>query len=190
MNAAKQAAWLFLALLCITCSSWYFASSPVVIKLDAHTLSTTTDMTINQLTVHQFDTEGRLVNYLKTPLMRHISANNTHWLKTPHIIISQQNQPAWEIHAQQATALHGGQQITFNKNVVVHQDKDEHTQESTLKTEAITYFPKDKRAKTLLDVTYERTGNIVQATGMEAYLAEKRVKLLSQARGTYEPGTG
>lgn len=190
MNAAKQAAWLFIALICMACSSWYFASSSVVIKLDAHTLSTTTDMIVNHLTVHQFDTEGRLANYIQTPLMHHIAENNTHWLKTPHIIVSQQNQPAWEIHAQQATALYGGQQITFNQNVVIHQGKDKNTQESTLTTETITYFPKDKLAKTPLDITYERAGNIVQAKGMEAYLSEKRVKLLSQARGTYAPSTG
>lgn len=190
MIAAKQAAWLFVALICIACSGWYFASSPIVLKLDEHTLSTTVDTIITNLTVHQFDSEGRLVNYLQTPLMHHIAANNTHWLKTPYIVISQQNQPPWEIRAQQATAHHGGQDITFHKQVVIHQNKDEHTQESTLKTEAITYFPKDKLATTLLDVTYERAGNIVHATGMNAYLAERRVKLLSQARGTYAPSTG
>ena len=190
MNATKQAAWLFLAVMCIACSSWYFASSPVIIKLDKHTLSTTIDMAINNLTVHQFNAEGQLVNYLQTPLMHHISENNTHLLKAPHIVVSQPNQPTLEIHSQQATALYGGQQITFNKNVVIHQSKNENTQESTLKTEAITYFSKDKIATTALDVTYERAGNIVKATGMKAYLAEKRVQLLSNARGSYEPSTG
>ena len=190
MNAARQAIWLFITLIGLAGSGWYFASVKPMHKLDEHTLSTTADMMIRNLTVHQFDTNGRLANYLKTPLMHHISANNTHWLKTPHIVIAQENQPAWEIHAEQATALNGGQQITFNKNVVVHQEKDKHTQESTLKTEAITYFPKDKLASTLLDVTYERPGNTVQSTGMKAYLAEKRVLLLSKARGTYEPNNG
>ena len=190
MNAAKQAAWLFIVLIGLAGSGWYFASAKHINKLDEHTLSTTADMVISQLTVHQFNTHGRLINYLKTPLMHHISSNNTHWLKSPHIIIAEENQPDWEIHAEQATALNGGQQITFNKNVIVHQKKDEHTQESTLKTESITYFPNDKLATTLLDVRYERPGNIVQATGMKAYLAEKRVLLLSKARGTYEPNQG
>ncbi len=190
MNAAKQAAWLFVALICLACSGWYFASAKHINKLDEHTLSTTADMIINELTVQQFDTNGRLANYLKTPLMRHVSFNNTNLLKTPHIVIAQDNQPAWEIHAEQATSLLGGQQITFNKNVVVHQEKDEHTQESTLKTEAITYYPKDKLASTLLDVTFEQPGNIVHSKGMNAYLAEKHVELLSEARGTYEPSRG
>mgnify|MGYP000072350244 CR=1 FL=1 len=190
MNAVKQAAWLFLALISLAFSGWYYASSKPVKKLDDHTLSTTEDMIITHLTVHQFDTDGRLVNYLKTPLLQHIPLNNTHLLKTPHVVISQQDQPAWEIRAQQATALYGGQQITFNKNVVIHQEKDKHTQESTLKTEEMTYFPKDKLATTLLAVTYERPGNIVQSKGMKAYLAEKRVLLLGQARSTYAPNRG
>lgn len=190
MIAAKQAAWLFVAIICMACSGMYFARPALVVKLDKHTLSTTTDMVINNLTVQQFDTDGQLVHYLHTPLMRHIPSNNTHWLTTPHVIVTQKTQPAWEIHAKTATALYGGQQITFNENVIIHQEKDEHTQESTLKTEEITYFPKDKLAKTHSDVTFERPGHHVQATGMNAYLAEKRVQLLSQARGTYEPSRG
>lgn len=190
MNAAKQALWMFITLIGLACSGWYFASSKPMIKLDKHTLSTTTDITINHLVVHQFDKNGLLVNSLKTPLMHHIALNDTHVLKTPHIVIAQENQPAWEIHAEQATSLHGGQEITFNKNVIIHQAQDERTLESTLKTESMTYFPKDKLATTILEVTYERPGNIVQSTGMKAYFAEKRVLLLSNARGTYVPNPG
>lgn len=190
MNAAKQALWAFITLFCLACSSWYFASSKPMIKLDQKTLSTTTDMTINHLVVHQFDSQGQLANSLITPLMHHIALNDTHVLKKPYIMIAQENQPAWEIHAEQATSLHGGQEITFNKNVIIHQAQDEQTLESTLKTESMTYFPKDKLASTILEVTYERPGNIVQSTGMKAYFAEKRVLLLSNARGTYVPKPG
>lgn len=161
-----------------------------MIKLDQRTLSRTTDITINDLVVHQFDTKGQLVNSLKTPLMHHVALNDTHVLKTPHIVIAQENQPAWEIRADQATSQHGGQEITFNKNVIIHQAQDDRTLESTLKTESMTYFPKDKLATTILEVTYERPGNIVQSTGMKAYFAEKRVLLLSNARGTYAPNPG
>jgi lipopolysaccharide export system protein LptC len=161
-----------------------------MIKLDKHTLYTTTDMTINHLVVHQFNTKGQLVNALETPVMHHIALNDMHILKTPHIVIAQEDQPAWEIHADQATSQHGGEEITFNKHVIIHQAQDEHTLESTLKTESMTYFPKDKLATTPLEVTYERPGNTVQSTGIKAYFAEKRVLLLSNARGTYVPKPG
>lgn len=190
MNAAKQAMWLFIALFSLACSGWYFASSAPEHKLDEQTLSSTADMVVNHLKVVQFDSKGQLTNSLQTPLMRHVPLNNTHWLQTPHIVITEENQPAWNIHAEQATALHGGQEITFQHKVVIHQEKGAHTDESTLTTEAMTYFPKDKRATTTLDVLYQRPGSTIQSTGMTAYLAEKRVQLLSDAKGTYEPKRG
>lgn len=190
MMAAKQAAWLVVMLVSLACSGWYFASTSSSIKLDARTLSTTNDMTVHQLTVRQFDAQGQLANYLTTPLLHHIPEKNTHWLKNPKIVITQKNQPAWEINADEATSLLGGQEITLNKNVVIHQNQGKTNEASSLKTEAITYFPKDKFATTPLDVTFEQMGSTVQAKGMDAYLAEKRVKLLSQARGTYVPKRG
>ncbi|AHE67465.1 LPS export ABC transporter periplasmic protein LptC [Legionella oakridgensis] len=191
MNAGKQAVWLFIALIALACSGWYFASTPAVaIKLDAQTLSTTVDTTISQLTVRQYDAHGELANYLQTPLLRHIPKDNTHWLKTPHIMITQAKESPWEIRSKQAISLYGGQKITFNKNVIIHQSQHGQTPESTLTTEEMIYFPKDKLAITDKEVTYQQPGNIVQSTGMKAYLAEKRVQLLNQARGTYDPQHG
>ncbi len=179
-----------MALVLLACSGWYFARSPTHIQLDTQTLSTTPDTSITHLTVQQFDANGQLSHSLKTPLMHHIPLNNTHQLTTPFIMITQKNQPAWEIHAKNATAIQGGQQITFNNDVIIHQKKDAHTQASTLKTEEITYFPKTQLATTLKDVTFVQSGNRVQSTGMNAYLAENRVQLLSHTRGTYASNQG
>lgn len=190
MNAVKQAVWLLIALLALAGSGWYFASSKLVIKLDDQTLSTTPDTIISELTVQQFDAKGQLSQYLQTPLMRHIPLDNTHQLETPHIIITQLNQPSWEIHAKNATALHGGQQITFNHHVIIHQNKDANREETTLATEELTYFPKDQLATTPKAISIVQAKNTVRSVGMKAYLAENRVQLLSEARGTYVPNHG
>lgn len=190
MNALRQAGWLFIALVLLACSGWYFARSPVYIKLDNQALSTTADTSITHLTVQQFDENGQLSHYLKTPLMLHIPLNNTHFLTTPHIVITQKDQPAWEIHAHHATAIQGGQEITFQNDVIIHQKQDEHTQETTVTTEQMTYFPSTQFATTPKDVTFVQSGNQVQATGMNAYLAENRVQLLSHTRGTYASNHG
>ncbi len=190
MNAAKQAAWLCVALLALAFSGWYFASSSLVIKLDDQTLSTTPDTIISQLTVQQFDANGQLSHYLQTPLLRHIPLDNTHLLTEPRIIIAQPNQPAWEINAKNATALKGGEQITFHHDVIIHQKQDEHRAESTFTTEELTYFPKKQLATTPKDITFVQDGNVVQSTGMKAHLAQNRIQLLSNARGTYVPKHG
>jgi len=190
MNAAKQAAWMFVALIGLACSGWYYASAPTVFTLNEQALSTTVDIVIRQLIVHQFDANGQLAHYLHTPLMQHTPFNNTHWLKNPHIKIAQKNQPPWDIRAEHATALHNGKQITFNKHVLIHQKKDAHTQESTLATEEITYFPENKLATTPKLVEFTQAGNVMKSTGMKAWLAENRVQLLSNAQGTYVPEHG
>lgn len=71
--------------------------------------------------------------------------------------------------------------------MIVHQKSGSNNQESTFKTEEVTYFPKEKRATTELFVTFEQPGNIVESTGMNAYLDEKRVELLHGAKGSYVP---
>ena len=190
MNAVKQAVFLFLSLIALASSGWYFAVSPNKFKLDAETLIKTSDTVINDLSVQQYSPEGELINSLQTPLLRHIPKNNTHWIKTPHIVIKQSNQPAWEINAEHAIALYGGEKITFYQSVRIHQSKSEHNKESTFTTERITYFPKTKLALTSKDILFEQPGSRVQSKGMRANLEKKHIQLLSQTRGVYDPKQG
>lgn len=190
MNAAKQALWLFFTLIILAISAWYYSNMETATKLDNETLSSTIDATITQLTVRQFNSEGLLTNLLITPLMQHIPKEDIHLLQTPHITIAQVDQPSWDIRSLKAKSFNGGQRIIFSKEVIVHQNQGDKTQESTLKTEEVTYYPKEKKATTDLFVTFEQPGNIIQSTGMNAYLDEKRVELLHQARGSYVPAKG
>lgn len=190
MNLAKQAIWLFLTLIMLACSGWYFANLETKVKLDTETLSSTIDTTVSKLTVRQFNKDGSLANLLVTPLMQHIPKGDVHLLASPRITVTQEDRPSWEIQSKKAKSFNGGEKIIFIQNVVVHQNPGDKTQESTLKTEEVTYFPKEKKATSDLLVTYEQPGNFIQSTGMNAYLDEKRVELLHQARGSYAPAKG
>jgi len=187
MNAAKQAVWLFFILITLAGSGWYFSGSSDKNRLDEKTLATTADTIVKGLTVRQYDTEGKLANLLESPEMHHIPDNNTNLLYSPHIVIAQVNQPAWDIQSQKARSIQGGEQITFLGKVIIHQDKGERVQESTMRTDSLDYFPHKKFAATSLAVIFEQPGSIVQAIGMNAYLDEKRVELLGKARATYVP---
>lgn len=190
MNAAKQFIWLFFTLIILACSALYYSHSIDIIRLDSETLANSVETTVSQLKVQQFDADGLLVNLLTTPIMQHIQKGNVYLFQQPHILVSQEQQPPWDIQSNNATSFEGGKRITFKGNVIVHQKHSDKTQESTLKTEEVTYFPKEKKASTDLLVTYEQPGNIIQSKGMNAYLDEKRVELLHQARGSYAPTNG
>lgn len=190
MNAAKQAIWLLFTFIILVVSGWYYVNEESATRLDDDTLSTTIDTAVSQLTVKQFNNKGLLANILTSPFMEHIPKEDIYLLRTPHIVIAQEDQPSWEIHSKKAKSFNGGEKIIFIKRVIVHQNPGEKTQESTLKTEEVTYYPKLKKATTDLFVTFEQPGNIVESTGMNAYLDEKRVELLHQARGSYAPAKG
>lgn len=190
MNAGKQAVWLFVALAGLAFSSWYFASASPRLKLDAKTLASTPDTTIENLSVYQFNAEGHLVNQLETPLLRHTPKGNQHWLKTPSIQVADKNHSKWTIKSKEALSLSGGDSITFSKNVIIHKKQTPSSPESTILTDSLTYFPKEKKAKSDAKVIFKQPGSTVQSHGMLAYLEEKRVKLLSKARGEYVPNHG
>jgi len=187
MNAAKQAAWLFCAMIALACSGWYFASTPVLVRMDEQTLANTPDYVINGFVVRQFDANGVLINFMESPELQHIPNQDANLIKAPHIIVKQDNQPAWDIRSMLAKAVNRGDSITFTKQVVIHQDKGDNTQASTFKTEELVYFPKKKYATTAAAVMFEQPGSIVHATGMNAWLEDKHVELLGKTRATYEP---
>jgi len=186
MNAAKQAVWMFFALIALACSGWYFASKPLTARLDPQTLANTEDTIVTNLVVSQYNDQGTLINQLSSPQMKHIPQQNTHLLANPHILIVEQNQPAWEIQATSATGIDGGKQITFSQNVVIHQQAGEHNLENTFTTEELIYFPKTKYATTALPVFFSQPGSTMHAKGMHAWLDEKHIELLSNTRITYE----
>ena len=187
MNSVKQASWIFFILIALGGSGWYFSDATPKPKLDAQALATTTDGVFIGLSVRQFNSQGQLASYMTTPSLRHIPNENTSFIDKPHIVISQSDKPAWEIDAQFAKSVHGNNKITFSNNVIVQQHAGEHSIGSTIKTDEITYLPKEQVAQTAHEITFEQPGNIVHAKGMKAYLGQKRIQLLSHARGVYEP---
>jgi len=186
MIAARHATLLFFTLSVLSSSAWFFASSSPVAKLDKETLQTTPDIIITDLTVRQFNAQGHLANQLHTPRLHHIPKDDSHWLETPHIKVSKANQPLWDIQANKAHVLYGGEQITFLNHVKIHQPSSPDNPETTLTTEELSYFPKLQIATTLKEIVFERPGSLVKAKGVRADFAKGTVQLLDNVRLTYE----
>lgn len=190
MNLLKQAGWSVLTLIAFACFGLYITSNKPVLKLDNDTLSTTEDTVVTDLTLTQFDANGHVSHYLQTKTVRHVPRNDTHYLTTPTIKIAQENQAPWEINAQEAVAIQSGQQITFHDNVIICQKKGKPAEETRVTTEEITYFPQKQLATTRKPIRLSQAGNVVTSTGMNAYLADNRVQLLSNAQAVYESNHG
>ncbi len=187
MNTTKQASWLFVLLIVLAVSGWYFAAQPMSHTLDDRSLATIPDVIITKLKVTQFDGKGQLANRLDTDKLKHMPKGDVKSFRCTQIIVAEADHPAWNIQSEKAKAVKGGESTIFTQKVVIHQNKGTNTQESTLRTEEITYFPKTKKAMTPLSVTFEQPGTVVHSIGMNAYLDEKKVELLKGVQGQYAP---
>lgn len=190
MSGSRQALWIFLLLISIAASGWYFAKPEKKIRLDQQTLAVTPDVMVQELSVKQFNEQGQLVNHLTTPYLEHIPSKDTYTLTKPVILVRQQNQPQWLIHSDKAIAISGGDKITFLDNVIIDQQAEGNRPASQFRTDSISYFPKLQKAITHHYVVFEQPGTLVESMGMEAFLAEKKIKLLKRARGRYVPTHG
>lgn len=190
MNTAKQSLFLLVLISLLAFSGWHFSTRAKGFRLDKETLSSIPDYMVSDLVVKQFDKKGILANSLTSPYLEHIPKTNTHLVDKPHILIAQKESAPWDIRSLKAKAFRGGKKITFLDEVIIHQEKSNKTEASTIKTQALTYYPNEKRATTDLLVTFERPGSYIQSKGMNAFLDEKRIELLHQARGSYVPTKG
>lgn len=144
------------------------------------------DYSITQLSVKDYSPEGVCIHALHTPLIQHLTKKNGHVLQKPHITLSETNQSYWDIHAQKGYTFKNDV-FTLIHNVKIEQPASIHKPATLLTTEKISYYSKEKQAKTTDAVTIQQAENKVHAIGMNADLAENKIELLSQVRGRYEP---
>ena len=183
MNTGKYL-WLFIFITSLSLSGWYFTKSTRVVILNKNNSDILSDTIIQDLTVQQFDAQGQLVSFLRTPFMQH--SDSKYHLQDPYVFLMENAQSNWEIRAKEAIAINSGKKIIFEKNVIIHQAASNDTPESILTTEKIIYYPEKKLATTPLLITFKRPGSTVTAQGMKAYLADKKVVLLKHAQAIYQ----
>ena len=189
MNFGKNAVWLFFILFGLAFSGWYFASSDNFIQLDEKVLTHTVDTIINDLVVKEYNDDGLLINSLQSSHVKHTPFEDKHWFKNPYIHITQKDEAPWVIQAHEAVSYDGGKKMILNDDVRIKQTSHQ-DQISTITTSQLTYYPKEKIAISDQHVLFEQKGTKVESQGIKAWLSEKRVKLLSQARGKYDPKHG
>lgn len=191
MSKFKSTPLIILFFALISWSSWYFLGFVKNTKVSfTKEIQSLTNATITNLSVKEFDDNGKLINFLESPLICRMPKKNSHYLTSPHIIISEDNKSPWEITSGNAIALNGGKEVIFNQDVVILQKKQLDTDSISLYTEQISYFPESKVAMTKKNIKLQQANNVILSTGMKAFLAENRVQLLSNAHGHYEQNNG
>ncbi len=136
----------------------------------------------------QFDELGQKQGELQSPKLLHFVNDDSSVLTTPLLTLySKDNKAPWSISSQTGKTFNGTQKIDLIDNVVIHQPPGAQNQDTIITTSLLHIFPNQKLANTDKPVTLVQSGVKITSVGMNAYLDQKHVTLLSQARGFYDP---
>ncbi len=146
------------------------------------------DAFVVNITATHFDREGNPHSQLSSPKITHYPTHDTALLEKPHIIVYQAKELPYHITAENGVSRHGSEIFDLSDNVILHQASSEKNLGITLTTQALTVYPKIDYAKTEHPVTIFNDKHRITATGMETYMKQKRIKLLSNVEGTHHVG--
>lgn len=178
-SVTHPAGWGIAILLGLSYLGFRSASHPdATYKLDNSALSTSVDAVITNVRVQQFNAEGERVQWLTAPFVEHVPLDNRHTIHQPHIQVKQTQQPLWDLQADMAKAVHGGQDITFQHHVKLSNIPVTNTPPSQVTTETLTYLPQQQQAHTTSDVFFQQAGKKGHTKGLFAELAHHRLHLL------------
>ncbi len=190
VQGGQQYVYLFLLLIGLGFSGWYYAQSSFIFNaLSPKLIAYLPDIIVDDLSVKQFDIKGQLSHYFYTPQLIHTPNKNLSRFTHPKIILSSQeeNGRPWSIQADNGIAEDGLDKITLINNVVFHQNASGNDQEKTLRTTSITYYPKKNWAETQEMIFFEEPRLHAQSLGMTANLKTQEIHLLQQVSSIYVP---
>lgn len=145
------------------------------------------DAFLEDVTALSMSKVGLPQNKLISPRVIHYPIHDTTIFSKPHIIIYTKNEEEpWHTTANQGKSTEGKKIIELTDNVEIKQPAGPHNKEAIMTTKHLLFYPEEKFAHTEQAVKFTEPGIIVNAIGMNAYIQEKRVQLLTQTRGQHE----
>ena len=176
-----------LLVLATTLSVWSFILFNSKQHLPSSTLLSKPDAFMEDVSATFMNKDGVPALKIKSAKMTHYPENDTTRAVSPLVTIYRRSPEPWYIRSDSATLTSGIKKIAFLGNVVIHHLPDTDTPLTTLNTASLTVFPEQETAETHEAVTIKQPDTTVNAVGMLANLGDGTVKLLSNAKGNYEP---
>lgn len=117
--------------------------------------------------------------------MAHYADDDHADLVQPQISFFKENQPAWKIVAAKGLILGNANSVTFLGKVSIKGLLPDPKNRFTVSTRDLQVVPDVEYAHTTAPVEIKSEQSTVTATGIQVFLAEKRVELLSKVRSIY-----
>lgn len=130
------------------------------------------------------DKSGKESFTLRAPTLQETPGAKTMDLTTPLFLLPDKQGKYWEVRAKTGWVSENREEIRLRGAVDTRSPPGD-PRPVSMKTEEMNVFPDANRATSASVVTITQPGSILRGRGLEADLADKRYKLLSQVRSQY-----
>lgn len=133
----------------------------------------------------QFTDEGSIQYELSSTRLEHTQDDDITLLLQPNLLLFRGTDLPWHISSDRSLVSPEGKEVELISNVRIERT-DEQGRPTILTTEQLTYVPATEYAHTKQAVKIEAANGITTGVGMQTYLNESKMRLLSNVRGRHE----
>ncbi|NIP73864.1 MAG: LPS export ABC transporter periplasmic protein LptC [Gammaproteobacteria bacterium] len=145
------------------------------------------DYFLEEFTATTTNDQGQPHYRLTAKTMAHYARDDRADLQDPIMVFFRPEGPAVHMRSETGTVLEQGALVHLEGKVLIDRPPSPANREVHVITRNLTVHPDQNYAETAEPVRIEREASTLQGVGMQAWLADGRMRLLSQVRGTYEP---
>lgn len=144
------------------------------------------DFFMENTQILMFNGQGTSAYQLRSTRATHQRTDDSTQLEQPNLLYYRPGEEhPWLLQAQQGAVTKGGNQVQLNTDVLL-QRQDPTEPSARMTTQALTLFPERDYAETAQSVRIETAGSVTTADGMQVFLDDGRLELLSNVRGQHE----
>ena len=144
------------------------------------------DFYIDNARIQMLDEQGQVAYRLTAEHAVHQIEDGSPRLQQPELLFYRGDNPApWLLKAENGLVTEKGDRVDLDTDVLLQQQPEGQPQRQ-LTTSALTLFPRRDYAETDQSVRIEAARSVTTAEGMQLFLNDGRLQLLSTVRGQYE----
>ena len=177
--------FLPIALLVGALGYWNINSSTSTDQQESMQTTKTIDFFVEGTQTLQFTDAGTVQYELSSPRIEHTQDDDITLLSQPELLLFRGAELPWHISSERSEVSPEGKEVELFENVRIART-DEQGRPTILTTEQLTYVPETEYAHTKLAVKIEAANGVTTGVGMQTYLNESKMHLLSNVRGRHE----
>lgn len=174
-------------LLAAVLSGWWFYGNDSPDDKVSDPISDDFDYFLSEFELLEMDDSGALKHTLVAENLYHYPDRKQSTLARPRMMFYEDSRMAWEISAEQGVIQDEDRRIFLSGDVRINYMSRRQGQDFEVFTEQLYVWPEEQRAETDDPVRIEQLSRTTWSTGMKAEFEVRRLDLLSDVRGRYEP---